>query len=1393
MTEPGDRVPYKPGGISLALGKRFQVELPATIFRARLTGLLFDTSKSFLLPSAIHGMRALKRLFDEHKNLELLVTGHTDRAGSDDYNVTLSNERAQSMSAYLRDAVDEWVKFYGKNIAEEKRWGAREDGLMLGQVVPGDKLPDPGSPPPASTGNVSAFQKFSNETRGTSLPTDGKITQDTRRELVAAYMAQPDTSLPKGVVPLTHGCGPFHNEVPTGPGVAEQRNRRAEIFFFEGPVKPPPRKQCPGPKGCPEYPDWLKRTTKTIDLDRGVGTLIVQVQDPAGAGIEGAAVHLEGPFGEDGKTDAKGTASFPDLPAGPYTVAATREGFEDGETSTVLADGAQVTAKLLLKARLFDFDVLVQSAAKEPLQDAVVEINAPGVASAKTNKDGIARLTRVPGGKVQVTATHPGFNKGAVDTPVPPARAKGPSGSTDAAAADTAGGAAGDEPVPIQLQSVPATLVVKVVDAVAKPPALPEPIGGATVRLLPPGSGAEQTKKTNDKSDKAHAGEATFDNLPAGKATVRVEADGFKVGQAEAVLTGGKTASIEVALQAATGKLVVRVTDDIGAAVEDKDVLVTVQPPGSAKALTAPTASGKATLENVPVGKCKIIASKPGFADGEASADVVADQTVETPVQLKRQLGELTVTVVTPSGELLQDTVVVLERDKDRREDRTVKSGDTPPFKDVPAGKWKVSARLDNFTSPAPEEIEVKPTAGQKKTITLTPANVTASIAATAPATLPLVVVNKKGPCTPKRKQITLSVKGTFTGSGTGRFTRSKDTIKFFTAAAAGAEIKFDGKDNVFSAADLTAGKQLFAEGATTSTAKEDTELKLELLVGSNAIGTPATAKATCVELTIDLFQARTAPAADPARMSDADKTKVGRFVHLQSGAKHSRAMAVVRNSNPDIGATLELHVVKSGAGDVKLFDAETAGAAAALTVAKADFDKAKAIGGSKGVPVFVEGSAVSNGLRDLFLQLGIQGDEPDGDRAVFTVFQITKIEASLENTKCKRTGVRAAASKVSSTADQAPFAALEPAVAKHCGELDFVATVKPAATPLSWIAVQATDDAGPKKTPTAKRDPANAAKMKLTADAEGSFAIHAFVDQKGDETKRAPSESGMTLNLHMVNCEVQTGAADTKMVTTDLRTASVSGSFLSVRTGNNPLPVGAYGDGQLTLFAFGMKVTVKITGGGPDRLRGLDRMGMGYIQDVVADSVVATYADGKTEKEVLAQLPLPPGVSVGGVVTAGALPLLALPVRDHKSGSDRGYGTFINGSNDRDRTDIPAGAGKKAGQTWRLRMLDPPAIGVSTSHPVSGSPLASLTGTNDFHVYAVAFSQDFDENFTVLVEGTWSAHYGSFNPGAGGWQKTGNHSKAGPTVHNPPKKADDTGVEHCRPAYTETFVMDAR
>ncbi|HTO98679.1 MAG TPA: carboxypeptidase regulatory-like domain-containing protein [Myxococcales bacterium] len=948
MSESGERVPYKQGGVSLALGKRFEVQLPAAVLRARLTGLLFDTSKSFLLPSAIHGMRALKRLFDEHKNLSILVTGHTDRAGSDDYNVTLSNERAQSMSAYLRDAVDEWMKFYGQGVSQEKRWGAREDSLMIGQVVPADKLADPGTPPPASAGNVKAFQEFSNQTRGTSLPTDGKITQQTRQELVAAYMKQPDTTLPGGVVPLTHGCGPFHNEVPTGPGVAEQRNRRAEIFFFDGPVKPPPRKPCPGPKGCPEYPEWVKRTNKTIDLDRGVGTLTVQVQDQGGAAIEGASVHVEGPFSEDGKTDGKGTAPFADMPAGSYKVSAAHPGFEGGETSAVLADGAQAKATLSLKA-------------------------------------------------------------------------------------------------------------------------------------------------------------------------------------------------------------------------------------------TAP------------------------------AADTVI------------------VTVLTPGGELLNGATVTLERGTDHREDKTGASGETPPFKDVPLGKWKVSARLDNFTAPAPEEIEVKGGAGQKKTITLTPAAATPVIGATAPVTLPLLVVKKKGPCTPARKPITLSVKGTFTGSGTGRFTRSKDTVKFFTAAAAGAEITFNGTDNVFTAAELTAGKQLFAEGATTSSALEDTELKLELLAGSNAVGTPATAKATCLELTVDLFQSRTARAGDPAKVAEADKAAKGRFVHVQDASfNQGRAMLVVREVQPaGFTGSLKLQRQGAGAGAVQLFPKEfhEAGEAdqlpATLTPAQLG---AQQVAGAKGFALFAEGKTPSGALHDITLQLGIDGDEPDGDRIALTAVRFSNLQAVVPSTPSPRTGAVADhPAFVISGGSPDHFSedfALNPPLVLLQNSIEagtpvkLSVTVEPAGVPVSWSALRDTrpkqaavaahandgDAPGvvalsPKPVPTVASTGATTGT--LLTDAVGSFRVRAFVN--GNSTADFDRDPGTTdsfspdpfILLNLVLAHVRLDRDDVQAHQTLRAVPNAGGIFASsgvFDVVNQPNNTALHHNALCTII-----------GGGRNGRLGTDRVFGGWMQDAVA------------------------------------------------------------------------------------------------------------------------------------------------------------------------------------------------
>ena len=72
------------------------------------------------------------------------------------------------------------------------------------------------------------------------LAVDGAPGPDTRRALVTDYMAIDGTSLPPGTDVARHGCGEYHNAVPTPDETEEQANRRVEVFFFEGPIEPPP-------------------------------------------------------------------------------------------------------------------------------------------------------------------------------------------------------------------------------------------------------------------------------------------------------------------------------------------------------------------------------------------------------------------------------------------------------------------------------------------------------------------------------------------------------------------------------------------------------------------------------------------------------------------------------------------------------------------------------------------------------------------------------------------------------------------------------------------------------------------------------------------------------------------------------------------------------------------------------------------------------------------------------------------------------------------------------------------------------------------------------------------------------------------------------------------------
>lgn len=65
------------------------------------SGVYFDTNKSTINNASQTTLNRLAGVFTEYPNTNILVVGHTDSSGSDTYNMTLSKDRAYSVTNYL--------------------------------------------------------------------------------------------------------------------------------------------------------------------------------------------------------------------------------------------------------------------------------------------------------------------------------------------------------------------------------------------------------------------------------------------------------------------------------------------------------------------------------------------------------------------------------------------------------------------------------------------------------------------------------------------------------------------------------------------------------------------------------------------------------------------------------------------------------------------------------------------------------------------------------------------------------------------------------------------------------------------------------------------------------------------------------------------------------------------------------------------------------------------------------------------------------------------------------------------------------------------------------------------------------------------------------------------
>jgi len=65
------------------------------------SGLLFDWDKSDLRAQAKTNIESLAKILNKYPDTDILIEGDTDNSGSEDYNLKLSERRAQSVANYL--------------------------------------------------------------------------------------------------------------------------------------------------------------------------------------------------------------------------------------------------------------------------------------------------------------------------------------------------------------------------------------------------------------------------------------------------------------------------------------------------------------------------------------------------------------------------------------------------------------------------------------------------------------------------------------------------------------------------------------------------------------------------------------------------------------------------------------------------------------------------------------------------------------------------------------------------------------------------------------------------------------------------------------------------------------------------------------------------------------------------------------------------------------------------------------------------------------------------------------------------------------------------------------------------------------------------------------------
>jgi outer membrane protein OmpA-like peptidoglycan-associated protein len=132
-----------------------------------LSDVLFDTGKYTLKPDAREKLAKVSGILLAYPNLKVQVEGYTDNVGGDQYNLTLSQQRADAVRAYLvsqgvsPDNVTSTGYGMSNPVADNATAAGRAQNRRVNMVVSGSAIGvqqtapavAPPPPPPQGTSN----------------------------------------------------------------------------------------------------------------------------------------------------------------------------------------------------------------------------------------------------------------------------------------------------------------------------------------------------------------------------------------------------------------------------------------------------------------------------------------------------------------------------------------------------------------------------------------------------------------------------------------------------------------------------------------------------------------------------------------------------------------------------------------------------------------------------------------------------------------------------------------------------------------------------------------------------------------------------------------------------------------------------------------------------------------------------------------------------------------------------------------------------------------------------------------------------------------------------------------------------------------------------------------